>query len=46
VSLRIKAFGERIANKDLDRKTAEVVVRSALMDRFNVFGIAAIGRVT
>lgn len=40
------AFGERIATKDLDSKTAEVVFRSALMDRFSVFRIAAIGRVT
>ncbi len=44
--MRSYAFGERVATKDLDSKTAEVVVRSALMDRFSVFHIAAIGRVT
>lgn len=44
--MRSYAFGERIATKDLDRKTAAVVVPSALMDRFSVFRIAAIDRVT
>ena len=41
----LKAFGERIASRDPDRQTAEIHIRIALMNRFNVLGQAEIERV-
>ena len=41
----IKAFGERIAARDPDRHTAEIHIRSALMNRVNALGTAEIVRV-
>ena len=43
--LDLKSFGERIASRDLDRQTAEVHIRIALMNRFNALGTAEIERV-
>lgn len=42
----LKSFGERIASRNPDRQTAEIQIRIALMNRFNVLGIAEIERVT
>lgn len=36
----LKAFGEPIMARDLDRQTAEFHVRIVLMNRFNAFGAA------
>ena len=41
----LKAFGERIAARDLDRQTAEIQIRIALINRFNALGTAEIVRV-
>ena len=41
----LKSFGERIAARDPDRQTAEIHIRIALMNRFNVLGQAEIERV-
>ena len=41
----LKAFGEKIASRDPDRQTAEIHIRIALMNRFNVLGQAEIERV-
>lgn len=41
----LKSFGERIMARDLDRQTAEVHIRVALMNRFNALGTADIVRV-
>jgi hypothetical protein len=41
----LKAFGEKIASRDPDRQTAEIHIRIALMNRFNVLGKAEIERV-
>lgn len=41
----LKAFGERISARDPDRQTAEIHIRIALMNRFNVLGTAEIVRV-
>lgn len=41
----LKAFGERIASRDPDRQTAEILIRIALVNRFNALGIAEIERV-
>ena len=43
--LDLKAFGEKIASRDPDRQTAEIHIRIALMNRFNVLGQAEIERV-
>ncbi len=40
----LKAFGERIASHDPDRQTAEVQIRSALINHFNALGTAEIER--
>ena len=37
-----KSFGERIAARDPDRKTAEIHIRITLMNRFNALGTAEI----
>ena len=36
----LKAFGEKITSRDPDRQTAEIHIRIALMNRFNVLGQA------
>ena len=41
----LKSFGERIASRDPDRQTAEIHIRTALMNRFNALGTAEIERV-
>ena len=41
----LKAFGEKITSRDPDRQTAEIHIRIALMNRFNVLGQAEIERV-
>ena len=41
----LKAFGECIAAKDLDRQTAETQMHVALMNRFNAIGTAEFIRV-
>jgi hypothetical protein len=41
----LKAFGERIMAQDPDRQTAEIHIRTALMNRFNALGTAEIVRV-
>ena len=41
----LKAFGERIAARDADRQTAEILIRVALMNSFNALGAAEIVRV-
>jgi chromosome condensin MukBEF MukE localization factor len=41
----LKALGERIAARDLDRQTAEIHVRISLMNRFNNLGTAETVRV-
>lgn len=41
----LKAFGERIAARDLNRQTAEIQIRIALINRFNALGTAEIIRV-
>ena len=41
----LKAFGERIAARDPDRQTAEVRIRTALMNRFGALGTANITQV-
>ena len=41
----LKAFGERIAARDSDRQTAEIHIRTALMNRFSALGTAEITRV-
>ena len=41
----LEAFGERIAARDPDRKTAEIHIRIALMNRFSHLGTAEIVRV-
>ena len=38
----LKAFGERIASRDPDRQTAEIHIRVARMNCFNVLGTAEI----
>ena len=40
-----KAFGERIAARDPDRQTAEILIRIALTNRFSALGTAEIVRV-
>ena len=40
----LKAFGERIAARDSDRQTAEIQIRTILMNRFSAFGTAEIVR--
>ena len=35
-----KAFGKRIMARDPDRQTAEILIRIALMNRFNAIGTA------
>lgn len=40
----LKSFGERIASRDPDRQTAEIHIRVALINRFNVLGTAEIIR--
>lgn len=40
----LKSFGERISSRDPNRQTAEIHVRIALMNRFNVLGTAEIER--
>ena len=40
-----RAFGERIFARDLDRQTAEVHIRIALINRFSALGTAEIVRV-
>lgn len=42
---RLKSSGERIASRELDRQTAEIHFRIALMNRFNALGTAEIERV-
>ena len=41
----LKAFGERIAERDPNRQTAEIQIRIALMNRFSALGTADIVRV-
>lgn len=41
----LKAFGERIATRDRDRRTAEIHIRVALINRFNALRPAEIVRV-
>lgn len=41
----LKAFGERIATGDPDHQTAEIQIRTALMNRFSAPGAAEIVRV-
>ena len=41
----LKAFGEKITSRDPDRQTAEIHIRIALKNRFNVLGQAEIERV-
>lgn len=41
----LKAFGERIAERDPDSQTAEIQIRIALMNRFSALGTAEIIRV-
>ncbi len=41
----LKAFGERIMARDPDRRTAEIHIRIALVNRFNALGTAEIVRV-
>ena len=41
----LKLLGERIMARDFDRQDAEVQIRIALMNRFNVLGQAEIERV-
>ncbi|KGJ02499.1 transposase [Paracoccus sphaerophysae] len=41
----LKTFGERIAERDPDRQTAEIQIRIALMNRFSALGAAEIVRV-
>ena len=41
----LKAFGERIAARNPDRQTAEIHIRTALMNRFSALGTAEIVRV-
>ena len=41
----LKTFGERIAERDPDRQTAEIQTRIALMNRFSALGAAEIVRV-
>ena len=41
----LKAFGERVSARDLDRQTAEIQIRIALMNRFSALGTAEIVRV-
>ncbi len=41
----LKAFGERIASRDPDRRTAQIHIRVALINRFNALGLAEIERV-
>lgn len=43
--LDLKAFGERIAARDPDRRTAKIQIRVALMNRFPVLGTAEVVRV-
>ncbi len=38
----LKAFGERIAARNPDRQTAEIQIRSTLINRFNALGTAEI----
>lgn len=40
----LKAFGERIASRDLDGQTAEIHIRVAIINRFNALGTPAIER--
>lgn len=40
----LKAFGERISASDPDRRTAEIQIRVALMNRFSALGTAEIVR--
>lgn len=39
-----KSFGERIASRDPDRQTTEILIRIAIMNRFNALGQAEIER--
>lgn len=41
----VKALGERVALRALDRQTVEVQIRVALVNRFNALGTAEIERV-
>ena len=41
----LKSFGERIAARDPDRRTAEIHFRIALMNGLNALGTAEIVRV-
>lgn len=41
----LRAFGERIAARDLARQTAEIQIRIALINRFSALGTAKIVRV-
>ena len=38
----LKAFGERIAARDLDSQTAGIQIRIALINRFNALGTAEV----
>lgn len=42
----LKLFGERIMSRDPDRQTAEIQIRTAIMNRFNALGTAEIEVVT
>ncbi len=35
----MKLLGQRLAARDFDRQTAELQIRSAILDRFTAFGI-------
>lgn len=41
----LKSFGESIASRDPDRKTSEIHIHIALMNRFHELGMAEIERV-
>lgn len=41
----LKAFGDRVAARDLDRQTADIRVRVALMNDFSALGTAETVRV-
>jgi hypothetical protein len=41
----LKAFGERIAARDPDRRTAEIRIRIAAIDRFSALRTAEIVRI-
>ena len=40
----VKSFGERVAARHPGRQTAEIVIRVALLNRFNALGTAEIAR--